>query len=157
MEDLGLVGVLGATERDLGREPIQQDPPSAEERKRRARVGNRPFRRLVRVVIASESNDRPVGLVRDWNEQRVVEARKSQAVSTNWTRIAQGATVMARRVNALHWGETVTQNMPEQRPSSSAQYEAPRLVVIGAVRDFTFGSSPQDANDHTVVKSGIHP
>lgn len=46
--------------------------------------------------------------------------------------------------------------MPEQSFDSSEQYEAPRLVVIGAVRDFTFGSTHDQSDHSTTGTAGGH-
>jgi hypothetical protein len=37
---------------------------------------------------------------------------------------------------------------------SPERYEAPRLTVIGAVRDFTFGSTNDNNSDNTTVHTG---
>jgi hypothetical protein len=46
--------------------------------------------------------------------------------------------------------------MPEQSSSAEERYEAPRLLVIGAVRDFTFGSGHDNSDNSTTKTDGGH-
>jgi hypothetical protein len=46
-------------------------------------------------------------------------------------------------------------NTPEQR-NAVEPYEAPRLVVIGAVREFTFGSGHDQSDNSTTHTGGGH-
>jgi hypothetical protein len=46
--------------------------------------------------------------------------------------------------------------MRDQSFDSVEQYEAPKLVVIGAVREFTFGSTHDQSDHSTTGTTGGH-
>ena len=50
----------------------------------------------------------------------------------------------------------MVEKMPEQQFSPVEAYEAPRLVVIGAVREFTFGSGHDNSDNSTTKTDGGH-
>jgi len=48
------------------------------------------------------------------------------------------------------------EKMPEQSFGPDGQYEPPRLVVIGAATDFTFGSTHDQSDHSTTGATGGH-
>ena len=53
-------------------------------------------------------------------------------------------------------GRVGLEKMPEHKFEFVERYEAPKLVVIGAVRDFTFGSTHDQSDHSTTGTTGGH-